>query len=244
MWQFTIWWRWSAMLASNCNNIILKNKKKKQKKKGCSLCCFLPRKSLRIYGHVRRCQEGAWRRKQQDKKGQGDCVVGSQDLSVTVRSKPVFADQIVTVLPSEFYVNQFFRFGLISIKHSFQWNFGICCRSCERQHSRCTQGALLFTWPTALAWEAVHALWLHGLDCGSVAFNVLSKLHRVVSNKNFPYFPVLTGKHKVKLINRIKESEAVTYAYMRELPCCVYYYINTWIALRKVQERHLFAVIH
>lgn len=83
----------------------------KTKKKGCSLCCFLPRKSPHLYGHVRRCQEGARRRKQQDNKGQGDCVVGSQDLSVTVTSKHVFSDQIVAIIPPEFNVNQFFRFG-------------------------------------------------------------------------------------------------------------------------------------
>lgn len=38
---------------------------------------------------------------------------------------------------------------------------------------------------------------------------------------------MLTGKHEVMLLNRIKESEAVTYAYTGELPCCVCYYINT-----------------
>lgn len=95
----------------------------------------------------------------------------------------------------QFNASQLFRFGvwLLSRKHSFQWKFWDHCWSCERQRNRCTQGVLLFTWPTALAWETIHVLWLHGLDCGSVAFNVLSKLHQVVCN-SFPDVPMLTAK--------------------------------------------------
>lgn len=97
MWQFTIWWRWSAMLASNCNNMILTNKK------GCSLQCFLLRKSLHLYGHVRRCQENAWKGKQLDNKTarlrQLCCWVAI--LSAAAEIKRLFSYQIIAMVSSD-----------------------------------------------------------------------------------------------------------------------------------------------
>lgn len=123
MWQFTIWWRWSAMLASNCNNMILTNKK------GCSLQCFLLRKSLHLYGHVRRCQENAWKGKQLDNKTarlrQLCCWVAI--LSAAAEIKRLFQLSNNRYDFIRFNASQLFRFGvwLLSRKHSFQWNFGI-----------------------------------------------------------------------------------------------------------------------
>lgn len=179
MWQFTIWCCWSAMLASKCNNIILKTKK------GCSLQAFLLRKSLHLYGHVHGCRWRTWRRKQLDNKRARRLWCWVTSLSDTVQIKS-FSDnsyQIITMILSELNILIHQVQGLSDIQRTLiTVEFWDHCCSCKRQQNRCTQGVLLFTWPTALAWETVHVLWLQGLDCGSVAFNVLYKQHNMVYN--------------------------------------------------------------
>lgn len=165
MWQFTIWWRWSAMLASNRNNIILANKKGMQftmlssEKIPSSLRsrALLPRESLKEKA------AGEQNRKETV------LVLGCKTVSYCWNQK------VVQLSNNRHSSIQFLRFrvGLKTFMSVELWDH---CYSWERQQNRCTQGVLLFTWPTALAWETIHVLRLHGLDCGSVAFNVLSKL--------------------------------------------------------------------
>ncbi len=114
MWQFTIWWRWSAVLASNSNNIILANKK------GCSLRCFLLSKSPRLCGHMHSAKKKA------------PVYLNNRRLCRWV-SKRLLLNQKTFQLRNnhcdslQLDLNQFFRFGVgfISRKHSFQRNFGI-----------------------------------------------------------------------------------------------------------------------
>lgn len=57
---------------------------------------------------------------------QGNCCWFAR-LSVTVEIKRFCSHQVIAMIPAEFSVIYFFRFGawLISRKHSFQWNYGI-----------------------------------------------------------------------------------------------------------------------
>lgn len=82
------------MLASNCNNMILTNKK------GCSLQWFLPKKSLHLYGHVRRCQENAWKGKQLDDKTARRLCCWVAILSAAAEIKRLFSYQIIAMISS------------------------------------------------------------------------------------------------------------------------------------------------
>lgn len=90
-----------------------------QTKKGCSLQCFLLRKSPHLYGHVCCCQEKARRRKQLDNKTARRPCCWVARLPVTVEIKRLFSYQIIAMIPSSSSGSE------SGWKHSFLWNFGI-----------------------------------------------------------------------------------------------------------------------